>query len=459
MSEQVAGSFRDPSGFVFRQHETIYRQINQCYKDQYDLLMSSGLYDRLVGSKLLVSHEEVGDAASPSPEGAYKVIRPEQLPFVSYPYEWSFSQLKDAALATLAVQKAALDLGMTLKDCSAYNIQFHEGRPVFIDTLSFEAYVEGMPWTPYKQFCQHFLAPLALMSLTDVRLEALLRSYIDGVPLDLASKLLPYRTRFSAGLMMHIHMHAKSQAKYSDTAINRVEFRQKFSKTSLLGLFDSLEGAIRGLAWKPAGTEWADYYSDDSYTRTGLESKQNLVTEFLRATSPRVVWDMGANNGFHSRIAAGMGAFTVAFDVDPAAVELCYLEAKEAGEANILPLLLDLTNPSPGLGWANEERLTVPDRGCADTAMALALIHHIAISNNVPFVRVAEYFSRICRNLIIEFVPKSDHKVRKLLATREDVFPRYNQAGFEEDFGLFFSIDRSEKVSDSERVLNLMSRK
>ncbi len=459
MSEQVAGSFRDPSGFVFRHDGVIYRQVNESYKTEYDLLASSGLYEHLVSKGLLVRHEEVQGVSSPSPEGAYKVIRPEQLPFISYPYEWSFTQLKDAALATLAVQKAALERGMTLKDCSAYNIQFHEGRPVFIDTLSFEAYTEGMPWTPYKQFCQHFLAPLALMSLTDVRLETLLRSYIDGIPLDLASKLLPYKTRFSSGLLMHVHMHAKSQVKYSDTAIKRVEFKQKFSKTSLLGLFDSLEGAIKSLAWRPAGTEWADYYSDDSYTQTGLDSKQKLVTEYLRAAAPKVVWDMGANNGFHSRIAAGMGAFTIAFDVDPAAVELCYLEAKKAGETNILPLLLDLTNPSPGLGWANDERLSVPDRGCADTAMALALIHHLAISNNLPFARIAEYFSRFCRSLIIEFVPKSDHKVQKLLATREDVFPDYSQECFEREFGRFFEIQRSDRIEDSQRTLYLMARR
>ena len=350
-SEHLAGSFRDPSGFVFRSQGTIYRQVNTCYKGNYDLLMESGLYDELAGAGLLIPHEEVDAVESPAPDGAYKVIKPRQVPFVSYPYEWCFSQLKDAALATLAVQKAAIKSGLNLKDCSAFNIQFVDGKPIFIDTLSFEQYVEGMPWTPYKQFCQHFLGPLALMSHTDVRLNQLLRVYIDGVPLDLASSLLPYRTRFSPSLLLHVHIHAKSQKRYSDKPIKRAEFKHKMSRLSLLALVDSLESAVKKLKWKAGGTEWADYYSDDSYTATAFEHKQRLVSDYLRMVSPKIVWDMGANTGFHSRLACEIGARVVAFDIDPACVEMNYLQAAKSGETKILPLLLDLTNPSPGIGW------------------------------------------------------------------------------------------------------------
>jgi len=192
----VASSFRDPSGFVFWQDGAIYRQINTIYKEDYDRLMTSGLHKALVEEGLIVSHEEVA-LQSAAPQVAYKVIRPDQVPFISYPYEWSFSQLKGAALATLRIQRKALDFGMSLKDCSAYNMQFMKGKPVFIDTLSFEKYQEGSPWVAYRQFCQHFLAPLALMSHRDSRLGQLLRIHLDGVPLDLASKLLPRRTHFS----------------------------------------------------------------------------------------------------------------------------------------------------------------------------------------------------------------------------------------------------------------------
>jgi len=255
LGERVAGSFRDPSGFIYRADGEILRQVNRRYQAEFDLLTGSGLYDSLAASGMLVSHQEADGAGSPDPENAYKTIRPERIPFISFPYEWSFSQLRDAALTTLSIQKEALTFGMTLKDCSAYNIQFLRGRPVFIDTLSFERYEEGMPWKPYRQFCQHFLVPLALMSLVDVQLGRILRVYIDGIPLNIASAMLPARTRFSPGFAMHIHMHARTQNRYADTAIEQKKFERKMSRVALLGLLDSLEGMVRKLRWTPAGTE------------------------------------------------------------------------------------------------------------------------------------------------------------------------------------------------------------
>jgi len=458
-SEQVSGSFRDPSGFVFRRDGIVYRQVNRCYKEDYDCLMSSGLYEQLVNANLLIPHEEVTGVVSACPDEAYKVLKPEQVKFISFPYEWCFSQFKDAALTTLAVQKVALQHGMTLRDCSAYNIQFHNGRPVFIDTLSFAKYVEGKPWIPYKQFCQHFYGVLAMMSYTDIRLHRLTRVFIDGVPLDLVSSVLPYRARFVFPILLHIHLHAKTQMRYADAEIDKAKFEHKVSLNGLRGLLDSLESGVRRLNWKPVGTEWADYYSDNSYTPAGREHKHRLVGQYLSAVAPKTVWDMGANTGLHSRLASEMGAHTVAFDVDPAAVELNYLQVVRDRETNLLPLVLDLTNPSPGIGWENEERPSLIDRGPVDLAMALALVHHLAISNNVPLGRIAAFFARICRNLIVEFVPKSDRKVRKLLATREDVFPKYTQQDFEKEFGVLFEIVRTDKVMDSERVLYLMKRR
>ncbi len=217
-------SFRDPSGFLFSHEGVLYRQVNQAYAADFSRLMDSGLYDKLIKAGLLIPHFE-SDIKPPQPELAYKVIRPEGVPFISYPYEWSFGELKDAALATLSIQKRALKMGMTLKDASAYNIQFHQGRPVLIDTLSFEIYKEGEPWVAYRQFCQHFLAPLALMAYRDIRLSQLMRVYIDGIPLDLASELLPMRTRFNLGLATHIHLHASAQKRYADTAVS--EARRK----------------------------------------------------------------------------------------------------------------------------------------------------------------------------------------------------------------------------------------
>jgi len=452
----LPSSFRDPSGFLFRRNGVLYRQINDSCREDYDCLMQSGLYENLISRQALIPHTEV-DIPPEQPENAYIIIQPEEIPFISYPYEWSFSQLKEAALVTLDIEKTALEHGMTLKDASAYNIQFHKGRALFIDTLSFERYREGDPWVAYRQFCQHFLAPLALMAHRDIRLSQLLRVYIDGVPLDLASSLLPGRTRLKPGLAMHIHMHAKSQAKHADT--HETIERPKLARNALLGLLDNLSRTVRGLSWRPAGTEWADYYTETNYSVAGLEHKKKLVSEFLDQTQPRSVWDLGANVGVFSRLASERGIPTVAFDIDPACVELNTLDIRKSNEQNLLPLMLDLTNPSPGIGWQNAERDSLTGRGPVDMVFALALIHHLAISNNVPFERIAGFFAEIADNLVIEFVPKEDSQVRKLLANREDVFVDYSQDVFEERFGELFTIIRKEPIEDSSRILYLMKKR
>ncbi len=451
-SRQLSASFRDPSGFLFSQNGILYRQINRAYADDYARLMDSGLYEKLVKANLLIPHVEVQQAAAES--AAFKVIQPELVPFISYPYEWSFSQLKEAALATLSIHKRALKLDMSLKDASAYNIQFVRGKAMLIDTLSFEAYKEGEPWTAYKQFCQHFLAPLALMSYRDIRLSQLLRVYIDGVPLDLASALLPFKTKFNFGLLTHIHIHAGSQKRYSDKAVE--PRKGLMSRQAMIGLIESLEGTVRKLSWTPAGTEWGAYYEATNYSDAAFEHKKQLVREWTAEKKPALVWDLGGNTGIFSREAASSGAFTVSFDIDPAAVEQNFQVVKKNKEQNLLPLVLDLTNPSPAIGWDHAERDSFGQRGPADMVLALAVIHHLAISNNVPLVQLAQFFAARAKWLVIEFVPKSDSQVKRLLASRKDIFPRYTREGFEEAFKGYFKIHKMELVKDSERHLYLL---
>ncbi len=453
---EVAGSFRDPSGFVFSRDGEIYRQVNQLYREDYDQLVNSGLYEELVQGGLLIPHTEV-DLQYAVTEDAYKIVKPDRLSFISYPYEWCFSQIKHAALLTLKIQIKAFDFGMSLKDCSAYNVQFRDGKPVFVDTLSFERYREGQPWVAYRQFCQHFLAPLALMSYVDVRLHQLMRVYLDGIPLDLASRLLPARTRASWGLLSHVHLHAKAQKRFADGPISADG--RTVGRMAFLGLVDSLRSVVEKLEWQPGGTEWHDYYDISNYSDAALEHKKQLVAEMLDEITPAPVsvWDLGANMGLFSRIASDKGIPTVSFDIDPSAVEKNYLESVKRGETCTLPLVLDLTNPSPGIGWENRERMSFLERGPADVVFALALIHHLAISNNLPFRKVAHFFSQVCRSLIIEFVPKSDSQVQKLLSSREDIFGEYDQPSFEREFAKFFTILRSEPIADTDRVLYLMT--
>jgi hypothetical protein len=454
-SSRLGASFRDPDGFLFRHDDRLYRQINQSCADDFRMLHESGLYDFLVEKRLLIPHTEAPlDLALT--DDACRVIEPELVPFISYPYEWCFSQLKDAALTTLRIQKIALKRGMCLKDASAYNIQFHRGRPVLIDTLSLTAYREREPWVAYRQFCQHFLAPLALMALRDVRLGALLRTNIDGVPLDLAASLMPMRTRLSPGLLMHLHAHAASQKKNEHS--RKSARTTTVSRQGLVGIIDSLRGVVRKLNWKPAGTEWGAYYSDTNYSDEALARKRELVRQLMSQTGASSVWDMGANNGFFSRVASEQGISTVAFDIDPVAVEMNWREVKERGEESLLPLLMDLTNPSPDLGWDHAERSSLLGRGPADVVLALALVHHLAISNNVPFSRLARFFARAGRWLILEFVPRGDSQVERLLITREDVFPDYTREGFESAFSKEFEIVRTEPIAGSERILYLLRR-
>jgi len=274
-----SASFRDPSGFIFWRDGSLYRQVNRSYQPDYDQLMNSGLYQKLVQANLLIPHQET-EIEPEQPSLAYKIIRPEPVGFISYPYEWSFSQLKDAALATLLIQKEALAAGMCLKDASAYNIQFQRGCPVLVDTLSFETYREGAPWIAYRQFCQHFLAPLALMAYCDIRFSQMLRSNIDGIPLDFASKLLPRKTRFGLGLAMHIHWHAAAQKRFAGTAVKpENKTASRMSRVSFQGLIDSLETTVRKLHWQPEGTAWGDYYTDNlqHYTDETFEHKKQVI--------------------------------------------------------------------------------------------------------------------------------------------------------------------------------------
>lgn len=446
-------SFRDPAGFIFEHNGRILRQVNNAGQAQYDLLISSGLYSDLVEQQLLIPHREVPPHGMPVYPDRYRVLEPERIQTISYPYEWSFSQLQDAAVATLKIQMIALGRGMVLKDASAYNIQFHQGRPILIDTLSFEQYTPSQPWKAYRQFCQHFLAPLALMSRVDVSLNKLLAIHIDGVPLPLASRLLPKRTHLSPGLLVHLLLHARAQGgrgsgrKYSPT---------KLSRHNLEALIDSLIRTTKSLHWTPKGTEWGEYYSFTNYSDEAFEHKKQIIRNIVDRLKPKSVWDLGGNTGEFSRIASANEISTVCFDIDPVAVEKNYRLSKARQDKHQLPLLLDLTNPSPSLGWANRERSSLSARGPIDVVLALALIHHLAISNNLPFEIIASYFSTLGNHLVIEFIPKDDSKVQILLSTRTDIFPSYHQLEFEKAFSMYFEIVDKVAVKGSKRTIYLM---
>lgn len=453
-------SYKDKDGFVVLIGEQCYRVISHEYLPTYRKLLDSGLYQQLTNKALLVSHQETNQHTH---AGALMLL-PQQIPFISYPYEWSFSQLKDAALLTLDIQLMALESGMSLKDASAFNVQFIGATPIFIDTTSFEQLDLTLPWKAYGQFCRHFLAPLSLMAHTDLRLGALLASNLDGIPLDLCSSLLPLSTRFKLGLLTHIHGHAKAVSRYQHQNKEVVPSERKFTVTGLKAIVKHLRSTVEALKSKAQKTTWDDYYQDNNnYTSTSFEAKRVKLREWFQQLQPdlSMIWDIGANDGTFSRIAAREGISVVAMDIDPNAVEANYIKLKEDPfRQQVLPLVVDLANPSTARGWAGKERDSIFNRKQPDLVMGLALIHHLAIGLNLPLKRIAEFWADNTRKYaIVEFVNPEDSQVEKLLRNRKGQFPDYHQHCFEEAFGHFFSIKSMFEIPEARRVLYLMEKK
>ena len=435
----------------------IHRTVSSDYAGPYDRLMGSGLYDCLVEQEDLVAHEEIAPETLGFDEPVHRILRPERIAFVSYPWEWSTSQLRDAALLTLRIARTALEHGMVLKDASAFNVQFVGCRPVFIDTLSFDEYAHGMPWEAYRQFCQHFLAPLELQCRLHPSMSRLLRANLDGVPLDVASRLLPFRSRLRAAPLLHIHAHGRAQRQYADSQRSAVSTR--VSKQAFLGLLESLEAGVKRCEATSQKTEWGDYYDETNYTPRAMDAKTETVTGFVEEVRPDTVWDFGANTGRFSRICSDRGCYTVAFDIDPAAVDAAYREGRSRDEGRLLPLVMDLMDPTPSSGWHLAERDSILERDKPDLLLALALVHHLAIGQNVPLERVAALFAEVAPWLIIEFVPKTDSQVQRMLASRRDVFGDYSREGFEAAFSSCYDTRTWSGLPDSDRVLYLMERK
>lgn len=453
IAERDPGSYRDPAGFVFRRDGVVYRQIDASFAADWERFIDSGLHARLADAGIVIHHEDVDPGLAAEPP-AHCVIRPAPLETISYPYEWSFSQLKDAALLTLRAQASALEADMTLRDASAYNVQFLRGRPVLIDSLSFERAEPGRPWIAYRQFCEHFLAPLALMARVDVRLGRLLREHLEGIPLDLAARLLPGRTRLSFGLGPHIHLHARAQRRHAGDGAKAADHDAGSMSPRRLGtLIESLRDTVDGLAWEPEGTAWADYADNTSYDDTATAAKVAAVAGALEAVGGSRAWDLGANTGRYSRLAADTGYRVVALDLDPAAVERGYRAVRAEGREDILPLLADLTDPSPPLGWGSTERAGLLERVDADVILALALVHHLAIGANVPLPMIASLFARLAPHAIVEFVPKDDAMVGRLLASRRDIFTDYTIEAFRRAVEPHFDIVTETPIEHSRRTL------
>lgn len=448
---QHPSSFRDPSGFVFEKDGVLYRQVNLCFKESYDHFISSGCYDALVKKRWLISHTEWEQNITGTPEW-YKTLRPDRIRFITYPYEWSFTMLKDAAELTLKILRDALSYGLVLKDATPYNIQWHRGRMLFIDTLSFEKYDETAPWVAYRQFCENFLSPLLLMHYGRTDLSQLFMAWPKGIPLHITRSLLPWRSRFNLHTYLHIHLHARVSAKG-----NTGQPAAAFSKQKLLNLVSSLETLIGKLKAPKQSTTWSSYYEEASARPDYLQQKKVLVTEWinqLHEVSSAV--DLGTNEGDFAKLTAAQNVDVLASDFDARCIDTLYKDIRNNKEQNIQPMVLDLSNPSPAIGVNNVERLSFIRRTRVDLVMALALIHHLVIAENMSFAQCADLFTSLGRWLIIEFVPKEDEKVQQMLNGRKDIFDQYQADAFEAAMGRYYSIKEKKPVGNSGRTLYLM---
>lgn len=445
LAQKEASSFRDISGQVIVKNGVYLREVNPSYLSEYHQLISSGLYDRLTADGLLIHHTEVGFS------GDKLILEPEQVKFISYSHEWCFSMLKEVALNTLEINRIALEHGMMLKDASAFNMQFHDGKMTLIDTLSFAKYDGNQPWVAYRQFIEHFLTPLLLMKYRDASLSKLSEIFIDGIPISLATKLLPMRLKLHPSLLAHLY----AQGINLDGA--KLPKEVKMPRRNLDALLDNLRGLVEGLTYK-IKSDWSDYDSC-SYSENAWESKFGIVCDFLDSI-PNVkgdsLCDIGANTGLYSELAFQDGYSVIAIDSDHDCVEYLW-RYSDYSIGNRLPLVIDLCNPTPAIGWGNTERKSFLDRLNVDTIMALALIHHICIGNNIPLAKVTELFAGHCKHLIIEFVPPDDPKAKILAGNK--TYPPYSQDIFEAEFGKRFNIVAKKDIEDSLRSIYLMSRR
>lgn len=446
-------SFKDPSGFVFFHEGTVYRQVNQHYAGQYNQLLTSGLYQLLTSKSYLLPHSEIDQNLTTSSDW-HKTLLPEHIPFISYPYEWCFDQLKDAALLTLAVLRSSIGHGMILKDATPLNIQFIKGHAVFIDTLSFDTYDPTQPWVAYRQFCECFLFPLYLEFYLKVDIQKIMAMYLDGIPVEITSKLLPIKSGFNLGVWLHVYL--QNSIRSNDKT---KESTSVFDKKKMINLVNHLESIIhRFTSAKATKSAWSHYYEETILGQEYLKQKERLFIEMIDDLDTEIALDIGGNDGYFSKILSNKGMRVVTIDTDSQSISNLYQYTKKSNDTNILPLCVDVTNPSPALGFDHRERLPFEKRIKPDLVLALALIHHLVITKNLPLEMIAKYFHSLTEYLIIEFVPKNDEKVREMLSNRKDVFIEYTQSHFESVFQYYFSIAKKQQIKGTDRYMYLMAK-
>jgi SAM-dependent methyltransferase len=456
--ETESGSFRDRDGRIYRLNGRIIRGLSEAALESFHALQATDFYAKflergaLVGSRLLDRYDALPEDVRGQWAG---FLEHDRIPVISYPYEWTFGMLRDAALLQLDLVEAAIGEEMTLKDATPYNIQFVNGRPVFIDIASFEPLPAGAPWAGYRQFCEMFLFPLMLQAYKKVDFQPMMRAAIDGIRIRTAAGLFGFRDRFRAGVMTHVWLQSKLDRRYGATSRDvRSHLKSAgFNKELILANVRKLRKLVAGLNCQGEGSEWGGYEEFHNYSESDHRLKEQFIAECVKSSGAGRVWDVGCNTGRFSRIAARHADSVIAMDLDPFAVEQLYRRNRDEGVENILTLVQNISDPSPNWGWRNRERSDLQSRARPGLILCLALIHHVVISANIPLDEFVEWLAGQTDQLIIEYVSRQDDKVQTLLRNKTDKYSDYSREGLETALSRHFETRRTLALESGNRFL------
>jgi SAM-dependent methyltransferase len=453
----VSGSFRDRDGRVYRDQDRIIRGLGSSALDNHLKLEQTGFYQALLESGKIIGTRLLPDAENPLPAEIKSqwagFLEHEAVPVISYPYEWSFGMLRSAALLQLDLVDQAISNGFALKDATPYNIQFVDRKPVFIDIPSFEPLQEGQPWTGYRQFCEMFLFPLLLQSYKNTHFQPFMRGSIDGIDVQAASALFGFRDRFRKGVLSHVWLQAKLDRRYGGSSQNvRSDLKSAgFNRELILVNVRKMKKLVQRMKWEAAGSEWGDYAEFHNYSEQDHRLKEDFVRQAIEMADPGTVWDIGCNTGQFSMVAAPLCRQVVAMDIDHVAVERLFQNPDMPD--NVLPLLQNVSDPSPNWGWKNAERTDLQSRSKPDLVLCLALIHHVVITANIPLAEFIEWLAQLTDNLVIEYVSRKDDKVETLLRNKDDKYTDYSRESLLASLEKHFAIERQMDVNNGERTL------
>lgn len=453
------GSFRDRDGRVYHSQDRVFRGLSAAALESFKQLQSKKFYAKLIESGKLIGTRELPAAENPLP-GEVKdqwagFLEHDPVPVISYPYEWTFSMLKAAALLQLHLVERAVSNGFSLKDATPYNIQFVDRKPVFIDIPSFEPLQEGEPWSGYRQFCEMFLFPLFLQVYKGCNFQPFMRASIDGVNVQAAASLFGFRDRFRKGVMSHVWLQSKLDRRYGGSSDNvRSNLKSAgFNRELILVNVRKLQKLVRKLEWDASGSEWGDYTEFHNYSDEDHLHKEAFIRDAVAREKPGTVWDIGCNTGQFSRIASAGCSQVVSTDIDHVAVERIFLNPDTPD--NILPLVQNVADPSPNWGWRNQERSDLQTRSKPELVLCLALIHHVVITANIPLAEFIDWLAGLTNKLVIEYVSRKDDKVQTLLRNKEDKYQDYSRESLESNLARHFVISSQKDVNDGDRTLYL----